>query len=65
MKPNVRVLHRFRGYTVKDCACVYCLYYGGKKTGCTLKRCCCELERRQAAARLAAAHKQDMNDKEV
>lgn len=49
---------RFTGYTVEDCACKYCLYYQGKKKGCTLEICCCEEERQQALAREARkAHK--------
>lgn len=63
MKQNVRVFQRFRGYTVKDYDCRYCLYYGGKKAGCALNRCCCEKERREAAERLSAS--KSMNDKEV
>ncbi len=59
MKQNVRVFHRFPGYTVKDCDCRYCLYYGGRKAGCPLDVCCCAQERREAAARLAANRKQD------
>lgn len=62
MKQNVRVFHRFRGYTVKDYDCRYCLYYGGKKAGCPLNRCC-EKERREAAERPPAS--MTMNDKEV
>lgn len=34
MGPNTRIYGRFTGYTVKDCACEYCLYYGGKRRGC-------------------------------
>lgn len=55
MKQNARVLNRFRGYTLRDCACEYCFYYGGKRAGCTLKRCCCEQERREAAAKNAGS----------
>ncbi len=26
-----RILNRWQGYTVADCDCRYCLYYGGMK----------------------------------
>ena len=29
-------------YFVEDCLCSVCLYYKGKKLGCTLTACCCE-----------------------
>ena len=51
MGANTRIYHRFTGYTLKDCDCLYCLYYGGKRKGCTIPRCCCEKERSEAAAR--------------
>ena len=51
MGANTRIYHRFTGYTLKDCDCRYCLYYGGKRKGCTILRCCCEKERSEAAAR--------------
>lgn len=48
---NTRIYHRFTGYTVADCDCKYCLYYGGKCKGCTLDNCCCMEERAQALVR--------------
>lgn len=45
MGPNTRIYGRFTGYTVKDCACEYCLYYGGKRRGCMVESCCCLKER--------------------
>ena len=35
------VLERFQDYTEEDCDCKLCLYYGGRKGGCQLVRCCC------------------------
>jgi len=51
MGSNTRIYRRFTGYTVQDCACEYCLHYGGRRKGCTVKSCCCLPERLQAAAR--------------
>ena len=51
MGPNTRIYGRFTGYTVKDCACEYCLYYGGKRRGCMVESCCCLKERLQALTR--------------
>lgn len=51
MSVNTKIYNRFTGYTLKDCDCRYCLYYGGKRKGCAIPRCCCEKERSQAAAR--------------
>ncbi len=45
------ILNRFTGYSVADCECCWCRFYGGKKTGCTIDECCCLEERAQAAAR--------------
>lgn len=52
MTDFTRIQNRFTGYTAKDCACVYCLYHVPQKRGhCSLKRCCCEAERMEAAKR--------------
>ena len=51
MGQNTRIYNRFKGYSLKDCECQYCLYYGGKRKGCALPQCCCEEERLQALAR--------------
>lgn len=45
------IYSRFEGYTLEDCDCKYCLYYGGKKKGkitCLADRCVCEEEIRRA-----------------
>ena len=45
MKPkrqNMRYVNRWRGYFLEDMDCIHCLYYKGKKRGCTLTACSCE-----------------------
>jgi hypothetical protein len=38
------------GYYLEDMDdCRFCLYYAGKKKGCTQDTCCCEEEKREAA----------------
>ena len=51
MSANTRILDRWHDYSVADCACEYCLYYKGKKRGCSLGTCCCEVERAEAYKR--------------
>lgn len=51
MGEYTRIYHRFTGYTVEDCDCKYCLYYGGRWKGCTGESCCCLPERLQAMIR--------------
>ena len=46
-----RVLNQWRGYTVADCDCKYCLYYGGRKKGevnCLAEECVCKEELQEA-----------------
>ncbi len=31
MKRNTKIYSPFKGYTLEDCDCRYCLYYGGKR----------------------------------
>lgn len=51
MKSNARVVNRFKGYSVEDCECKYCLYFAGKGKSCPLKVCCCKEERAEALIR--------------
>ena len=51
MKSNARVVNRFKGYSVEDCSCKYCLYYAGKGKPCPLAVCCCKEERAEAIKR--------------
>lgn len=43
-RDNTRIYNRFTGYTLADCDCKFCLYYGGKRAGCKASKCCCEEE---------------------
>lgn len=48
------IYNRFKGYTLKDCDCQYCLYYGGKRKGkitCLAGECVCADEIRKAKER--------------
>ncbi len=50
MSRTVRYLNRFE-YHLEDFDCEFCLHYDSeKKRGCTLARCCCEEEKREALA---------------
>lgn len=54
MTENIRIYDRFSGYTVADCDCRYCLYYGGRrksKVNCLADKCVCADEIRQAKRR--------------
>ena len=31
MKNNTKIYNKWQGYTLVDCDCRYCLYYGGKR----------------------------------
>ncbi len=33
MKNNTKIYNRFKGFTLEDCDCRYCLYYGGRRKG--------------------------------
>ena len=52
MKNNTKIYNRFKGFTLEDCDCGYCLYYGGKgKVNCLADECVCAEEIRQAKER--------------
>ena len=56
MKKNTKIYNKFTGYTLEDCDCKYCVYYGGKKKGtiiCLTEKCCCEEEKAEAIRRAA------------
>ena len=43
-----RIMNKWRGYTVADCDCKYCLYYGGRKNrevNCLADECVCKAEK--------------------
>jgi hypothetical protein len=57
-----RIHNRWKGYSVEDCDCKYCLYYLGKKNGevnCALEHCDCiqELLEANRAGRFKAVWK--------
>ncbi len=54
MKQSTRIYNKWRGYTLADCDCKYCVYYGGKRKGkiiCLTEQCICADEIREAAKR--------------
>lgn len=49
-----KIYDRWPRYTVEDCDCRYCLYYGGKRHGiirCLVDECICKEELRIAVAK--------------
>ena len=49
-----RIYNRWQGYTVADCDCTFCLYYGGRRGGeiqCLVPECVCKEELREALRR--------------
>ncbi len=39
-----RIYNKWQGYSLADCDCQYCLYYGGKRKGervCLSEKCVC------------------------
>lgn len=53
MKGTTRIYDKWQGYTLADCDCRYCLYYGGEKKGtdCLSEECVCAREIQEAIAR--------------
>ncbi len=54
MKQNTRIYNKWQGYTLADCDCKYCVYYGGKRKGkiiCLTEKCVCADEIREATKR--------------
>lgn len=56
MDKPIKAHSRFTGYTLADCACIYCLYYS-KKRGCSQEVCCCEAEKQEAMEREAGVYR--------
>lgn len=47
VKYKTRIFGKWRGYTLADCDCAYCLHYGGKRRGavkCLARECVCKDE---------------------
>ena len=58
MKNNTKIYNRFKGFTLEDCDCRYCLYYGGRRKGkvnCLADECVCAEEIRQAKESICIA----------
>ena len=51
MTEHTRMVNRFKGYSIDDCACKLCLYFRGKVRGCALEKCDIEDELREAYER--------------
>ena len=48
------ILKRWQGYSIADCDCKLCLYYGGRRRGevqCRVEECVCKEELREALRR--------------
>lgn len=62
MKNNTKIYNRFKGFTLEDCDCRYCLYYGGRRKGkvnCLADECVCAEEsvrQRNAVAEKGASN---------
>ena len=48
MDKKKQIINKWNGYYLEDMVCSLCLYYGGKKVGCRLEKCCCEDEKHEA-----------------
>ena len=54
MKQTTRRINKFSGYSLEDCDCRYCLYYGGKRKRrviCLADECVCKEEIKKARRR--------------
>ena len=54
MKHTTRRYNKFSGYSLEDCDCRYCLYYGGKRKRrviCLADECVCKEEIKKARRR--------------
>lgn len=54
MKQTTRRYNKFSGYSLEDCDCRYCLYYGGKRKRrvlCLTDECVCKEEIKKARRR--------------
>lgn len=54
MKNNTKIYNRFQEYTLEDCDCRYCLYYGGRRKGkitCLADNCVCKEEIKETRRR--------------
>lgn len=51
MGVNTRIYDRFEFWSVADCDCTLCQFYGGKNRPCLLDSCCCADIREEALRR--------------
>lgn len=51
MGEYTKIYDRFKGCTVAECDCIFCLHYDIKRKRCPLPRCCCEEERARVICR--------------
>jgi len=49
MGTNTRIINKFQGYSIADCACELCIHYAGRSSPCPLEICCCIDEKAEAA----------------
>ena len=55
-----RIYNKWQGYSLADCDCRYCLYYGGRKHGeciCLSEKCVCLEEIAKAIERESGERK--------
>ena len=45
MGSKTKIYDKFTHYSLEDCNCIYCLYYKGKRNGCSRDECCCSVEK--------------------
>jgi len=48
---NTHIFNRWKGYTLDDCACEFCIHFVGINEPCPLDACCCAKERYEAFLR--------------
>ena len=62
-----KIYDRWPGYTLEDCDCRYCLYYGGKrhrKIQCLVDECVCKDELRKVLSKERRRLKNGSKDKQ-
>ena len=51
---NTRIVDKFEGYSLEDCACELCVHFAGDGNPCPLEVCCCAEEKAEALLRKVA-----------
>lgn len=57
MKQTTRRINKFSGYSLEDCDCRYCLYYGGKRK----RRIICLADERVCKKEIIKARRRERN----